>query len=130
MQDKNGTLSVLIVEDDDDQRMLFSMFVSRMGFSSVHEACGIEPALRILRESSIDIMVSDYRLSSTETGVDLLVRCQEFRPKCSILLTGSTFSQHPVGFDLILYKPIDLQDFQANLRAVCRKFFTCDPVTT
>lgn len=61
---------ILIVEDEESLRVLQERFLSRLG-AHVIAVAGVEEAQRIVRETELDLIVSDVRLPGGQSGIDL-----------------------------------------------------------
>jgi DNA-binding response OmpR family regulator len=81
------TARVLVVEDDPAQARLVQLLVAGAGLGCVGVASGAAPALELAPQA--DIILVDYRLEGTSTGLDLLreVRAREL-PAAVIVMTG------------------------------------------
>lgn len=99
--------TVLVIEDDSDQRMMFVDVIRKMGFKVEDTNC-ISDALRILSSSKFDLLVTDYILGDGLTADNLMKIARNDRASFAILVTGMNFSvkEAPRGFDVILKKPV------------------------
>lgn len=122
---------VLVVENDADQRLFFSMIITQMGIPAVQSAASISTAVSALTNTRFDIMLCDYRLGAEETAEDLLDQVLERRAKSSVLITGYNFPRPPPGFDLVLTKPIDPRRLQRTINSLWQRVNSSYvPVTT
>jgi signal transduction histidine kinase len=69
----NGHAAILIVEDDEGVALLERRALERRGFSVTKVTTAVE-ALEAIQRSSLDLVVMDYRLSDSTTGLDLLAK--------------------------------------------------------
>jgi signal transduction histidine kinase len=86
---KNETApSILIVEDDEGVALLERRALERRGFV-VREASASDDAIRAVQDGGIDLIVMDYRLPDSTTGLDLLRRLKSlgYEPPI-IMVTG------------------------------------------
>jgi two-component system, NtrC family, response regulator HupR/HoxA len=84
--------TILIV--DDETRVLDALEAVLAAEFQVLRATGGEEALRVLRESEVAVIVSDYRMPGM-TGVELLRRSQEVAPDAiRMILTAYTDVDH------------------------------------
>lgn len=120
-QAPDPSLSVLVVEDDGDARVLLQRMIQLLGHRCL-VAADVDEAEATLRVQDIDAVVSDWNLA-TETGLDLCrwVRADEHR-RAAYFLVVSGFSdpEHlgealSAGADAFLSKPLDLSELEANL---------------
>lgn len=112
--------SILIVEDDFEQRTLLDRLLVGLGFTVVAGSSG-ETALELCEASGVDLAILDLSLpgiSGWETARQLRERmAQGIR---IVMLTANAHEMHGPGFrnpahDLFLVKPID---FEALTRAI------------
>jgi nitrogen regulation protein NR(I) len=76
--------SLLIVDDEEPQRVMLSNILGRAGFDVVTAADGNE-ALARLRDASFDLMLTDQRMPSMD-GLELLERVRRTRPELPVIL--------------------------------------------
>ncbi len=95
--------SILVVDDEKDiLEALYDTFVDKY---IVHMANSAEEALEILKETHVDLIMSDQRMPNV-TGVELLARVESEYPKLGkILLTG--YSDLPAVVDAINKGSVD-----------------------
>lgn len=109
-------VELLFVDDNDEFRNTASQRFARRGFR-VHEAPGVNDALRLLQDRQFDVVVSDMAMPGL-TGIDLLQRVKEVSPECEvILLTGEGTIETAVqamklGAYDFLSKPFSLADLE------------------
>lgn len=108
--------TVLLVEDDDAVRQVYSRLLARSGFT-VLPACNGSEAVRIFESQAVDLVVSDIGMPGM-TGVDLLkaVRLQDLDVPV-ILMTGNPQVETAAeavaqGALRYLTKPIDVAELQ------------------
>src|SRR5690349_5735839 len=69
----NGQAAIFIVEDDEGVALLERRALERRGFSVSKVTTGAE-ALEAIQRGSPDLVVMDYRLPDSTTGLDLLAK--------------------------------------------------------
>lgn len=82
---------LLIVEDDDSLREVISAVLAAKGYE-VSEASAVDPALKLLKEKSFDLVLSDFKLPG-KNGIDLLREIRALTLKVPFVLMtayGST----------------------------------------
>lgn len=86
---KAKTITVLVVEDDDDARATLADMVTELGYR-VLEAANGKSALPILEQDRpVDILVSDVVMPGGMSGVDLAKAAHKRRPGLKVLfVTG------------------------------------------
>ncbi len=78
---------ILIVDDDDDIRLLLVRFLGRHGYEASSAECGAA-AIEWMKLNIPDLVLCDFRLDDM-TGTQLLAGIKEQHPKCAvIIITG------------------------------------------
>lgn len=117
-------VNILVVEDEDDQRLLVCSILSRAGYQ-VFEADLATTAKQILQQHPIDLVFSDWKLKN-ESGLDLLSHVlKEYPDTAFILATGHGSISHAVdsiraGADDYLEKPYQKETLLFAVERVCR----------
>ncbi|MBC7609032.1 MAG: CHASE domain-containing protein [Polaromonas sp.] len=115
--------SILVIDDDPEIRDSMQHVLAESGYA-VHVAASLEEALALTdaHGASISMILSDYRLSPSSTGVDAIsaVRQSMGRDVPAIIITGDT-SAGPIADAAshglrLQYKPIDLQALLALMK--------------
>jgi DNA-binding NtrC family response regulator len=75
---------LLVVDDEEPQRMMLANILGRAGFQVVTAADGTE-ALSSLKDAPFDLMLTDQRMPSMD-GLELLERVRRTRPELPIIL--------------------------------------------
>jgi DNA-binding NtrC family response regulator len=75
---------LLVVDDEEPQRMMLAKILGRAGFQVVTAADGTE-ALSSLKDAPFDLMLTDQRMPSMD-GLELLERVRRTRPELPIIL--------------------------------------------
>jgi two-component system cell cycle sensor histidine kinase/response regulator CckA len=120
---KGGT-SILIVEDEQELRNLFSLILEMEGFSVLQAADG-EKGLELLRShpGSIRMMITDLNLPKIG-GVDLISQARALNPTVKIVgtsgMSGSAVRDMVMkaGADDFIPKPFQAQDAIRKLKAM------------
>ena len=102
-------VTVLVVDDDEATRYVWSRHLTRAG-ASVRAVQDAEHALPILEREGIDVLLIDIVLPGID-GYQLLTRAA-LRPRVAIAITAFDDAQQQArarraGFDAYLAKPID-----------------------
>ncbi|NMP33114.1 sigma-54-dependent Fis family transcriptional regulator [Thalassotalea sp. M1531] len=109
----NETISVLVVEDDHEQRQLVCEMLAANNFQ-IYSADCVEQAILVLKESPVDVVFSDWKLG-TLTGLDLLNYVRKNLPETGfVIATAYGTISHAVealqrGADDYLPKPFQRQ---------------------
>ena len=113
-------VELLFVDDDNEFRNTAAKRFARRGFH-VHEAPGVNDALRLLQDRQFDVVVTDMAMPGL-TGLDLLQRIKELSPECEvILLTGEATVETAVqamklGAYDFLSKPFSLAELETLIQ--------------
>ncbi|WP_430472796.1 response regulator [Thalassospira lucentensis] len=113
-------LNVLLIEDEVLTQTLLGTVIRNNGYN-VSIASNYDDAFKAWRNISFDLIVSDYFLEGSKTGVDFL---QDIRSESSsvpaIALSYAENSEtidliNKAGFDFYLKKPVDVRVFSTAL---------------
>lgn len=97
-------VTVLIVDDSDDQRALLSRYFERAGCSVV-AVCNAEDALLAYADATPDLAVIDLVLPGL-SGWDLAARLKSERPDCTIAISSVLdTTEYPRNAEAVLPKP-------------------------
>ncbi len=111
---------VELLFDDNEFRNTAAKRFARRGFH-VHEAPGVNDALRLLQDRQFDVVVTDMAMPGL-TGLDLLQRIKELSPECEVvLLTGEPTVETAVqamklGAYDFLSKPFSLAELETLIQ--------------
>jgi two-component system NtrC family response regulator len=117
--------SILIVEDEDAQRLLLGGLLTKEGYS-VKEAGDGKTAIERFKEEVLDIALLDYKLPDTD-GLSLLKEFKEINPEVEVVMItafGSienAVSALKAGAAEYLTKPIDIDDLLFKLKKIEEK---------
>ena len=117
--------SILSVDDDRDLRELLHEVISRMGFTSVTAADGVE-ALAQLNENTFDIVITDINMPRMD-GMELIRRIhRDFREVDVIAFTGyhNKYRYTDVieaGASDFISKPFNVNELEAKINRVIRE---------
>jgi len=112
--------SILIVDDDEDQRDLLRVVLSDVGYH-VHEAEDGAVALRRLREESFDLVISDLAMPLVD-GEELLASLRDRGDKTPFIVLSATGSLDwavalvRAGATTFLEKPVDARRLRKEAR--------------
>ena len=109
---------ILIVDDVPELLLLLRKLVARMGYQ-VEIASGATAALKILRETNIDLLLTDWAMPEMNGGelIATLKQIDELRHIPTIVLTGHDTERErdeaqAVGCDRFLVKPVKRDELQ------------------
>ena len=110
---------ILLVEDNDSLRSLMRLALESEGYS-VDEAPTAEQGLRLLEDHRYDLVLTDYSLPG-RTGAWLLQEAAArdlLRGAATLVVTAETSVPTIVGEPGVVAKPIDLDEFLPQVRAI------------
>jgi PAS domain S-box-containing protein len=116
-----GQARVLLVEDDPAVRDATAMLLKVEGYQ-VTAVDSLEQARRAGAAAELDLVLTDYHLGNSETGVQVISALREIRgaPVKSVLITGDTSAAvHELALDpnlRVTSKPINAERLLALLR--------------
>jgi DNA-binding NtrC family response regulator len=110
--------NVLIVDDEEDLRELFSQVVSFSGFKT-KTASGGKEALKLAKENQFDAVLSDIRMPKGD-GAELLKELKKIYPNLPIyIMSGyndyTTDELLKLGAEKVYSKPFNYEDFIFDL---------------
>lgn len=117
-------LRILVVDDNDDGRLLLAVHLQLAG-ASVTAVAGVDEAMGVVRASVPDVIVSDLYMPAKD-GIELVreVRTLEAgsaRRIVAILVTGASeedcMAAHQAGYDDCLRRPFEPNSLTES---VCR----------
>jgi DNA-binding NtrC family response regulator len=118
-------LNILIVEDEETQRMLLSGLLKKEGYT-VYEAPEGATALATFRDMPVQVALLDYKLPDTD-GLTLLKRFKEINPEVEVvMITAFGSIENAVealktGASEYLTKPIELDDLLFKIKRIEEK---------
>jgi len=111
--------TILVVDDDRTGRETLAEAVAEMGYD-VASAAGGQEALDILRQSEIDIILTDLKMPAMD-GLEVLARAKEIRPDAFVILVtafatiDTAVAAMKAGAYDYVTKPIDLRQLRVLL---------------
>lgn len=123
----DGSLNILIVEDNDLNAEVVSRFVSSLGKSDVAEDA--QSALKLVAIKKYDLILMDINLGSGDNGIKLLQEIQKveaYKDVPSIALTGYAYTRTKsemigYGFKGYIAKPVEKEDLLKLIYEVFEK---------
>ncbi|MCA0447464.1 MAG: sigma-54 dependent transcriptional regulator [Bacteroidetes bacterium] len=117
--------SVLIVDDEEAQRISLSGFLKRRGIT-VFTATGMTPALEILKNEVVDLVLTDFKMPGG-TGLDLLRQTKVAWPETDVVVM-TAFGRLEEAVEMMklgawdfLTKPIDLDILESAINRIQEK---------
>jgi len=115
-------MNILIVEDDPLMRELLLVIVSSMSNDvALYEAENADAAWSLWRDNGFDLVLCDWNLQGTDTGLDLARRIRLKNDRVPIVMvTGrgdrhSVIASHRAGLNGYIVKPFTSEDVVARL---------------
>ena len=120
---RRGAEKILVVEDDDDVRVMTAATLQELGYDTVIARNGAEALATLGKGEVIALLFSDYVMPGM-TGAELARAAREQRPDLKVLLT-SGYAKHAElrdgnsadGFPL-LAKPYRVEELATKIRTV------------
>lgn len=113
-----GTVAILVVDDDEAMRMLCRINLELEGYR-VLEADGLDQAIRLLQEEAIALALLDLKLERGGEGAVIARRIRAEWPDTSIILMSGTVplpeDATPLA-DGTLEKPFDLEELVGKVK--------------
>ncbi|UCD94053.1 MAG: response regulator [Candidatus Zixiibacteriota bacterium] len=109
---------ILIIDDEDHIRKLYTDFLTREGYS-VESVADESEALKILSEKEFDLVILDIELEG-ESGLEVLKRLKSDHPELPVIL-NTAYAVYKSDFhtwmaDAYLLKSSDLNSMKAKVR--------------
>ena len=127
---RNMTKTLLIAEDDETSRKLYSKAMSDEGYRVIDVSEGAA-ALDVIKSEPVDILLTDVVMPGID-GIKLLERAREMRPDMrAVVMTGHStpdkiidaFRNHACD---LLEKPFGLDDLRSAIHAAADRPSECD----
>ena len=116
-------LTILLVDDDTAVRQATAMLLRVEGWQ-VLDVSSLDDAVELARKHpDIDLIVSDYYLQGTQTGIQVIDAVRNIQQRCcnAVLVTGDTSitmrAQQTKGIHLVS-KPINADEFTALIQGL------------
>lgn len=125
---------LLVVDDQEDVRNMLVTILSRKGFTNIVAAASLTEALEAADKiPDLGVLLTDFNLSDTETGLDLARRLRKRLPNLRVvLITGNggelnekLTAEETAAFDRF-YKPFDTGTLITRLRRRFEETFSDD----
>jgi PAS domain S-box-containing protein len=107
---------VLLVEDNEGVRIATELFLKLEGFETLTAGSALDAEVQMHKLQSKDVLIADYHLDGSHTGIDVLTRVRALRQEevPGIILSGDLPSvlrtlKDPVPNARFLSKPVDTQ---------------------
>ncbi len=109
--------NVLLVEDDKVIAEIISGIVSDVGNYKVIKVYDAENALKVLKTTSVDVVLMDIFLGGVKDGIDVMNEINKFSKVPFIYITGNhdqatiakAKKSNPVGFIIKPFKEVDVK---------------------
>lgn len=90
MHEENREPTVLLVDDNDDFRLLWRLVLeSDGGFGTIREAAGGRAAVEALEKERFDVVLTDYWMPEV-SGFEVIDAAKRCCPDCLIVMASST----------------------------------------
>ncbi len=121
--EKNDTISILYVEDQDDVRLFLSKILSRH-YKNVYLAANGKEGLELYYQHKPDIIISDIKMPVMD-GLSMSTKIKETDPNAKIILTTAHSDMEyfiqsiEIGINQYILKPIDREKLY-NAIDICK----------
>jgi len=117
--------SILVVEDEERQRVTLAGFLTKRGYR-VEQAASGEEALENLYSTRVDLVLTDQKMQGID-GLELLAKVKERNPDTEVILV-TAFGDVPSAVQAVkqgayeyLTKPVDLEKLEISLERALEK---------
>ena len=112
---------ILIIDDNNDLRMVVSKMLSRLGYE-VSSADSGENGLRLFFKDKFDIVLSDYEMPGMD-GVAFACSVKKSSPHTPVvIMTGAgketVFSRKSTAVDEVISKPFSLAEIDQTIQNI------------
>jgi two-component system, NtrC family, response regulator HydG len=118
--------TILLVEDDEGNRLITAEILSDLGYEVIAEAGGLSALEVIRRGVTIDLIITDYRMPDMN-GLDLVMDLRRILPHVPVIMMtayGSIenyFKSMSLGVFEYVNKPINKGEFERIVKIALRK---------
>ncbi len=123
MNDNNAELKVLVVDDSDFSRGYISRMVVEAGHKVIGEAPDAETALRMVKEKSPNVVITDVVMPEI-SGIELTEKINQNFDDVAIIVISSLSQEHIVleaisaGAVDFIPKPVEKQQLADSLEKI------------
>jgi PAS domain S-box-containing protein len=124
-QNKAHIRHILVVDDEEEYRILTDQFLRRIGYIS-HTAAGASEAMETLRTQPVDLVLSDIQMGE-KNGIQLMREARQVYPHLDfIIMTGHAqdYSYRNIiaaGATDFISKPFEMEKLQSKLERIERE---------
>lgn len=120
---RGGTHTILVVEDNDDTRLIIRLELERWGYRVIEAANGRE-ALEVVEEFCPDLILMDLNMPEVD-GLTAVHAIRQYDERCAgvpiLAITahdtiGIEQAAHEAGCDAYIRKPLDMPQLEKTVR--------------
>jgi len=118
----NAKTRILVVEDEQINRIVIEKLLRQLGYSSITIANNGEEALKIYQANEFDILLLDIRMPLM-SGFELADKIHQINPSARMIgITAQMVLEEQIKpwFNTFVYKPIDSKELQAAMHTEYR----------
>ena len=117
---ENMSKTILVIDDEPGYRVLLSSDLGRYEYTVLTAASGPE-ALKILKESKVDVIITDMKMSPMD-GLDTIIAIKKIHPRLPIVIMTGYAVEERVRQALefkpstCLHKPFEINEMRNTVR--------------
>lgn len=127
----NYEINILVVEDQEQQRIILMHQLERMGLKNLFEAENRPIALEKLKEEEVDLIIADRGLPNTDEGIKFFKEVREMEKHKRtpfIMLTAYDSSEEKeeaveAGIEYFMNKPYGFEDLRRMIKEVYKEAY-------
>lgn len=122
-------MNILVVDDYKTMLRILRNLLRQLNFSNIHDASDGADALKVLRDSSIDLIISDWNMEPM-TGIELLREVRgddKLKHIPFIMITAESKSENVIsakeaGVSNYIVKPFNAETLKSKMVSVLGEF--------
>jgi two-component system NtrC family response regulator len=114
--------TILIIDDEDAQRLSIKRFLKKRGFEVLEAANGLEGVKKV-EEHTVDLVITDYRMPGLN-GYEVVQKVKAFNPNIDVIVV-TAYSNLKEAVEIMkagaydyITKPIDLDELELMIRRI------------
>ncbi len=126
MKKKNQPKTVLIVDDEPENRRIYAEILNDLGYRTIEAPDGEEALARVRQEAGIDLVIADYRMPKMN-GLQFIESLRSILPAVPMIMVTafanveSYLQSFSLGVFEYMNKPFSRAEFVRIVRAALHK---------